>query len=87
MNKIKEGRSVPKWVLRNLRYYGNCSCGYDLIKKYGEKKLLQKLEKFGLKCCLRVVPDPDRPTKRKLKYPPSAYYILEVVKVLKNTDS
>ena len=38
MKKIKKERSVPKWVLRNLRLYGNCCCGYDLIKKYGEKK-------------------------------------------------
>ncbi len=87
MKKIKEGRSVPKWVLRNLRYYGNCSCGYDLVKKYGEKKLLQKLERFGLKCSLRIVPDSEIPMKRKLKYPPTAYYILEVIEVLKNTNS
>ena len=82
MKKIKKERSVPKWVLRNLRLYGNCCCGYDLIKKYGEKKLLEKLVKFGFECSLRVVPDPDARTRRKMKYPPSAYYILEVDKVL-----
>ena len=82
MKKIKEERSVPKWVLRNLRLYGNCCCGYDLIKKYGEKKLLEKLVRFGFECSLRVVPDPDVRLRRKLKYPPSAYYILEVDKVL-----
>ena len=51
-------------------------------KKYGEKKLLEKIARFGFQCSLRVVPDPDARTKRKLKYPPSAYYILEVDKVL-----
>ena len=53
-----------------------------LVKKYGEKKLLEKLVKFGFECSLRVVPDPDARTRRKMKYPPSAYYILEVDKVL-----
>ena len=85
MKKEKKERSVPKWVLRNLRVYGNCSCGYDLIKKYGEKRLLQKLIDFGFDCSLRIVPDPDARCRRKMKYPPSAYYILEVDKVLKTT--
>ena len=79
---VKVERSVPKWVLRNLGYYGNCCCGYDLIKKYGEKRLLQKLEHYGYDCSLRIVPDPDIKQKRKMKYPPSAYYILEGNKVL-----
>lgn len=82
MKKIIKERSVPKWVLRNLRMYGNCCCGYDLIKKYGEKRLLQKLIYFGFDCSLRIVPDPDARVRRKMKYPPSAYYILEVNKVL-----
>ena len=85
MRKEKIERSVPKWVIRNLRVYGNCSCGYDLIKKYGEKRLLQKLNEFGFDCSLRIVPDPAVKQKRKMKYPPSAYYILDVNKVLMTT--
>lgn len=83
MQRVKKVRSVPKWVVKNLRAYSNCCCGYDLVKKYGEKRLLQKLIDLGYDCSLRIVLDPDGREKRKMKYPPSAYYILEVNKVLR----
>lgn len=82
MKKKKCSKLVPKWILSHLRLYNNCACGYDIVKKLGKEKLLELIREAGYDCSLRVIPDPDARSKRKLKYPPSAYYILDVEKVL-----
>lgn len=58
MKISKRERLIPYWVLKNLRMYGNCACGYDLVKKHGRKKLLRTLDDFGYECTLRIVLDP-----------------------------
>lgn len=58
MKISKRERLITYWVLKNLRMYGNCACGYDLVKKHGRKKLLRTLDDFGYKCTLRIVLDP-----------------------------
>lgn len=82
MKKKKCSKLVPKWILSHLRLYNNCACGYDIVKKLGKERLLELIREAGYDCSLRVIPDPDVRCKRKLKYPPSAYYILDVEKVL-----
>lgn len=84
MKKKKREKLIPDWIIRNLRVYGNCACGYDIVKKIGKEKLINHIKAFGYDCSLRIIDDPndDRYIKRKMKYPPSAYYILDVDKVL-----
>lgn len=82
MKSRKREKLIPNWILRNLRVYGNCACGYDIVKKCGEEKLINQIKKYGYLCSLRVIPDSTVYEKRKMKYPPSAYYILDVDKVL-----
>lgn len=82
MKKRKSSKLVPEWILRNLRRYNNCACGYEIVKKLGKEKLLALIKDAGFECSLRIVPDPDVKSKKKLKYPPTAYYILDVEKVL-----
>ena len=84
VKSIKDHSSVPRWILRHLYLYGNCCCGYDIVHKYGERRLLELLDNLGFNCYLRIIEDHDYPIyySRKLKYPPNAYYILEVGEVL-----
>lgn len=82
MKKEKCSKLVPRWIISHLKLYNNCACGYDIVKKLGKDRLLELIRETGFDCSLRVVPDPAIRCKRKLKYPPSAYYILEVEKVL-----
>ena len=60
--------------------YGNCACGYDLVKKHGRKKLLRTLDDFGYECTLKIVLDPNERKYKNLRYQPNAYYILELVR-------
>ena len=79
---MKNHSRVPDWVLRNLKNYGNCACGYEIVKKYGKNKLLNILMEKGYECNLRIVREPTISNSyfgRKKKYPKDAYYILEVV--------
>ena len=72
---------VPDWVFRNLKTYGNCACGYEIVRKYGKNKLLKVLKENGYECSLRIVKEPTISNSyfgRKKKYPIDAYYILEV---------
>ena len=55
MKISKREKLIPYWVLKNLRMYGNCACGYDLVKKHGKKKLLRLLDGFEQECTLRIV--------------------------------
>lgn len=80
MKISKKEKLIPYWVLKNLRMYGNCSCGYDLVKKHGKKKLLRLLDGFGYECTLRIILDPNERRYKNLKYQPNAYYILELVR-------
>lgn len=82
MKKKKCSRLVPKWILNHLKLYNNCACGYDIVKKLGKEKLLELIREAGYDCSLRIIPDLGVKCKRKLKYPPNAYYILDVEKVL-----
>ncbi len=80
MKISKRERLIPYWVLKNLRMYGNCACGYGLVKKHGRKKLLRTLDDFGYECTLRIVLDPNERKYKNLRYQPNAYYILELVR-------
>lgn len=82
MKKKKCSKLVPGWILSHLKMYNNCACGYEIVKKLGEEKLLNLLKCAGYECSLRIIPDSESYIKRKLKYPPDAYYILDVEKVL-----
>ncbi len=82
MKKKKREKLIPDWIIKNLKLYGNCACGYDIVKKVGKEKLIERIKEYGYECSLRIIPDPDVRCRRKMKYPPSAYYILEVDKVL-----
>lgn len=84
MKKKTKEKLIPDWIIRNLRVHGNCACGYDIVKKLGKEQLINRIRKLGYECSLRIVNDPEegKYIKRKMKYPPSAYYILDVDKVL-----
>lgn len=70
---------VPEWVLSCLDQYGNCACGRKLVEKYGEKKLLDYLDKKGYPCELEILSD----NKEQEQYPKDGTYIL----TLKNLPS
>lgn len=78
MKISKKEELIPFWVFKNLRMYGNCACGYGLVKKLGKRKLLSLLELAGYECTLRIVLDPNEKKYKNLKYQPNAYYILEL---------
>lgn len=86
MKKKKREKLIPDWIISNLRLYGNCACGYDIVKKVGKEKLIERIKEYGYECSLRIIPDPDVRCRRKMKYPPSAYYILDVDKVLMRSN-
>lgn len=86
MKKKKREKLIPDWIINNLKLYGNCACGYDIVKKVGKEKLIERIKEYGYECSLRIIPDPDVRCRRKMKYPPSAYYILDVDKVLARSN-
>ncbi len=86
MKKKKREKLIPDWIIKNLKLYGNCACGYDIVKKVGKEKLIERIKEYGYECSLRIIPDPDVRCRRKMKYPPSAYYILDVDKVLTRSN-
>lgn len=86
MKKKKREKLIPDWIIKNLKLYGNCACGYDIVKKVGKEKLIERIKEYGYVCSLRILPDPDVRCRRKMKYPPSAYYILDVDKVLTRSN-
>ncbi len=86
MKKKKREKLIPDWIIKNIKLYGNCACGYDIVKKVGKEKLIGRIKEYGYECSLRIIPDPDVRCRRKMKYPPSAYYILDVDKVLTRSN-
>ncbi len=86
MKKKKREKLIPDWIIKNLKLYGNCACGYDIVKKVGKEKLIERIKEYGYECSLRILPDPEVRCRRKMKYPPSAYYILDVDKVLTRSN-
>lgn len=70
---------IPEWVISCLEQYGNCACGRKLVEKYGEKKLLDHLDKIGYPCELEILSD----NKDEEPLPKDGTYIL----TLKNLPS
>ena len=76
MEKYNKIRESDKWILRNLRNYGNCICDKQR-KEYGESNLLELLKEEGFNCRVtRIDHEEDSSKKKSERYT----YILEVIK-------